>query len=250
VLPFAAYLRVYDPLIAFPQPDQSRWAAYAGSTERPRRIAALEAEHAESLRRLVPARPSPEARQNAYVRRFQGKTYICPWQSGLRSWTAFSPAQGPLTDGPEPYIRSSSWHVPYSWFVPFAREERWLSFGEGGSPPRSLLYVTSMAQARSRLARAALVRKRLDLPYKDLPFGDVESLYAVLRGFHPEALIELDYGGLVHLMTDEALAADDSVGESAVALIALERGQSELTVAMHGRLRDRWRRVHALYRAN
>jgi hypothetical protein len=51
-------------------------------------------------------------------------------------------------------------------------------------------------------------------------------------------------------MTDEALAADDSVGESAVALIALERGQSELTVAMHGRLRDRWRRVHALYRAN
>jgi hypothetical protein len=250
VLPYAAYLRVYDPLIAFPQPDQSRWAAYAGSTERPRRVAALEAEHAESLRRLVPARSSSEERQNAYVRRFQGKTYICPWQSSLRSWTAFSAAQGLLTDGPEPYIRSSTWHVPYAWFVPFTRDERWLSFGRDEAAPRGLMYVTSMAQARNRLARAALVRKRLDLPFAELPFGDVESLYAGLRGFHPEALIELDYGGLVHLMTDEALAADDSVGESAVALTALERGQSELTVAMHGRLRDRWRRVHALYRAN
>jgi hypothetical protein len=210
----------------------------------------LEAEHAESLRRLVPTSPSPEERQNAYVRRFQGEAYICPWQSSLRSWTAFSAAQGLLADGPEPYIRSSTWHVPYAWFVPFTREERWLSFGEVDVLPRSLMYVTSMAQARNRLARAALVRKRLDLPQADLPFGDVESLYAVLRGFHPEALIELDYGGLVHLMTDEALAADDSVGESAVALTALERGESELTVAMHSRLRDRWRRVHALYRAN
>ena len=38
-----------------------------------------------------------------------------------------------------------------------------------------------------------------------------------LEEFHPHSLVELDYGGLVHLMDDETLQADESVAELAAA---------------------------------
>jgi hypothetical protein len=60
-----------------------------------------------------------------------------------------------------------------------------------------------------------------------------------LSEFHPRSLVELDYGGLVHLIDDQALCADQSVGEVRVALAAIERGEKELTTAMYSRVRAR-----------
>jgi hypothetical protein len=57
VLPYAAYLRVYEPLNAFPEPERSRWAGYAPSAQRPERVSALEAEHEEAMRRLIAVLP-------------------------------------------------------------------------------------------------------------------------------------------------------------------------------------------------
>jgi hypothetical protein len=34
---YAAYLRIYEPVSAFHEPDRSRWGAYAASSTRPRR---------------------------------------------------------------------------------------------------------------------------------------------------------------------------------------------------------------------
>jgi hypothetical protein len=34
---YAAYVRIYEPVSAFHEPDRSRWAAYAASAARPRR---------------------------------------------------------------------------------------------------------------------------------------------------------------------------------------------------------------------
>ena len=82
------------------------------------------------------------------------------------------------------------------------------------------------------------------------PFGDARSFQEGLSIFHPRSLVELDYGGLVHLMDDDTPAADDSVGECAVALVALERGELELAVAMQLRLRTRWRSIRSLQNAN
>ena len=64
VLPYAAYLRVYEPLSAFPEAEGQRWADYAASPGRPRRAGALAAEQAESLLRAiaVPSLPAPERR--------------------------------------------------------------------------------------------------------------------------------------------------------------------------------------------
>ncbi|WP_341770240.1 hypothetical protein [Actinomadura darangshiensis] len=170
------------------------------------------------------------------------------------------------------HILTSTWHVPLDWFVPFARGERSLLLGTPGSesaegaeehagsgpataaPARTLIYVTSMDEARRRVAAALpVVRENLGDGQGEvylLSAGRLETLARWLGEFHPGALVELDYGGLVHLLDDEALRTDESVAEMAVALTGMERGEVELTVAMYKRLLARWRPVRALEAAN
>src|SRR6476660_594702 len=78
---YAAYLRIYEPVSAFHEPDRSRWAAYAASSTRPRRRNSLAVEHAEALRRAITtpwvAVPERES-EHAYGRRVDGTTYLCP----------------------------------------------------------------------------------------------------------------------------------------------------------------------------
>ena len=200
MLPCAAYLRIYEPLSAFRAAERAHWAAYATSPDRPRRASALAAEHAESLRRLIAlppiVAPAQESR-HAYVRWADGITYVCPWQTRLRSWLAlsrlretagplmsdaFAPRQAELAaedfarwegrEGtPRVHIQTSAWAVPLSWFVPFAPTERWLVLG---TPPagdsrgpataaatRTLIYATAMSQARRRVARSLATARRL-----------------------------------------------------------------------------------------
>src|ERR1022692_5066317 len=112
MLPYAAYLRVYEPLSAFSEADRERWAAYANSQDRPRRARALLAEQSEALGGLIAlppiAAPVYES-EHAYVRWADGVTYICPWQTRLRSWLPLPPpratpppllAGAPLPGGP------------------------------------------------------------------------------------------------------------------------------------------------------
>src|SRR5215468_2749262 len=166
MLPCAAYLRIYEPLSAFAADERARWSNYAASSDRPRRAHALAQEYADELRRLsarppviVPARESGDA----YVRWADGVTYICPWQTRLRSWLALrtlrSTAAAPLSDAFAPrqaaaaaesfakwesrggparvYIQTSGWSVPLPWFVPFAPAERWLVLGTPSRPGAS-----------------------------------------------------------------------------------------------------------------
>jgi hypothetical protein len=75
--------------------------------------------------------------------------------------------------------------------------------------------------------------------------GQIEDVGRWLEEFHPRALVELDYGGLVHLLDDESLRADQSVAEVAAAITGLETGELELAIAMYQRLRARWRVLEA-----
>lgn len=290
VLPYAAYLRVYEPLTAFSPQDRKIWTAYAESRDRPRRAGALEVEHGESIRRLlsVPPVPAPHRESpNAYLRRVEEMLYVCPWQSRLRSWLAFASFRGSLPvklahrfvpqaiveqiaddfdrfkradTSMRTHIRTSTWHIPTPWFVPFDSAERWLVLGREETkpgeppastttaPPRNMLYVTSMAQARRRVARALVViRRHVD----DMTaLMGVEDVGRWLEEFHPHSLVELDYGGLVHLMNDETLRADLSVAELGAALTGLDNGQEELAFAMYQRVTLRWRSIQALEFAN
>jgi hypothetical protein len=287
VLPYAAYLRVYEPLAAFTPSERVTWAAYAEAADRPRRASALHAEHGEAVLRLLGVPPSPAPAQespNAYLRRVEDVLYVCPWQSRLRSWLAFSRFRGatpvrlmerfvPVSVAEQTaddfdrfkrqadssalrtHIRTTAWHVPPSWFVPFDGNERWLVLGSSTpgqdvttATGRNLIYVTSMAQARRRAARALNVLRR-HLGDVSANF-DVEDIARWLEEFHPHSLVELDYGGLVHLMDDGALQADQSVAELSAALTGLDTGQEELAYAMYQRVILRWKSMQLLESSN
>jgi hypothetical protein len=305
---YAAYLRIYEPVSAFHEPDRSRWVAYAASSARPRRRDSLTAEHADALRRAIAAPqvvlPEQES-DHAYVRRVDGMTYVCPWQTRLRCLLAYrrmespgdapSRGAGPASDderataapsrledadlrgssarledailsGPSArlHILASVWTVPLPWFVLFAPTERWLSLGPGpgrasvaatASATRALVYTTPMSRARRRVARGLATLRQLSVGSGDVGWearaeDDLSEVARWLEEFHPSSLVELDYGGLVHLASDDALSGDQSVAEIRAAIDGVARGECELAVAMYMRARSRWRTFAEFERAN
>jgi hypothetical protein len=310
---YAAYLRIYEPVSAFHEPDRSRWVAYAASSTRPRRRDSLAVEHAEALRRAITtpwvAVPERES-EHAYVRRVDGTTYVCPWQTRLRCLLAYgqmrsgsgavlaregSAGEGSAGEGlageglageklaadgdpalaalarlgeagrARPHIVASSWTVPLTWFVPFAPAERWLSLGDGRgraaaaattSATRALVYTTPMTRARRRVARGLGALRHLPAGSGDAVLepsravGELAEVGRWLEDFHPYSLVELDYGGLVHLVSDDALRGDQSVAEIRAGIDGAARGECELAVAMYMRARDRWRAFAAFEQAN
>ena len=285
---YAAYLRIYEPVSAFGEPDRSRWAAYAASAARPRRRDSLMVEHVEALRRAIAAPqvvvPERES-EHAYVRHADGTTYVCPWQTRLRCLLAYdrmlsatgAPLPGPVPAGDDdqamaalarledagphgPSIRlhilASVWTVPLAWFVPFAATERWLSLGPGrgrasaratAPATRALVYTTPMSRARRRVARGLAALRGLPAGSGDAAWeppraaGDLAEVGRWLEDFHPYSLVELDYGGLVHLVSDDALRSDESVAEIRAAIDGAARGERELAAAMYMRAHSRWR---------
>jgi hypothetical protein len=298
-MPYASYLRVYEPLSAFEEPELSRWVAYAASPSRPRRLNALAAEYSQALRRITALPPVvvPDTEsEDAYIRWADGVTYICPWQTQLRSWLALShlraTARPPLADAfssheaqqaaralahtygdassLKTYIQTSAWCVPLAWFAMFSPAERWLALGPGAeagtagpataSAVRTLIYATAMAQARRRLARAlGAVRLGLHGPLgrpEEVRRGSLavtaqlEDVARWLEEFHPRSVVELDYGGLVNLLDDDALRSDQSVAEIGAAIRGLSQDEPELAIAMYRRAAGRWQALRAAESAN
>jgi hypothetical protein len=276
---YAAYLRIYEPVSAFHEPDRSRWVAYAASSTRPRRRDSLAVEHAEALRRAITtpwvAVPERES-EHAYVRRVDGTTYVCPWQTRRRCLLAYGQVrsesgavltgEGLTGKGPARLnIMASIWTVPLTWFVPFTPAERWLSLGDDrgragtaatASATRALVYTTPMTRARRRVARGLAALRHLPAGSADgvlepaRAAGDLAEVGRWLEDFHPYSLVELDYGGLVHLVSDDALRGDQSVAEIRAAIDGAARGECELAVAMYMRARDRWRVFAEFEQAN
>lgn len=69
-------------------------------------------------------------------------------------------------------------------------------------------------------------------------------------GVPPRSVVELDYGGLVQLLPDETLEADDSTELVATGLSGLGRGEAEEASAAYDKLVARWRAVQLLERCN
>jgi hypothetical protein len=291
---YAAYLRIYEPVSAFHEPERSRWAAYAASADRPRRRDSLTVEHAEALRRAITAPqivvPQQES-EHAYVRHTDGTTYVCPWQTRLRCLLAYgrmlsangAPLPGTVPAGDDDqavaalarleeegnparlYILASVWTVPLAWFVPFAAAERWLALGSDADHPsgaatasatRALVYTTPMSRARRRVARGLATLRGTPGGYNDAAWeplraeAELAEVGRWLEEFHPYSLVELDYGGLVHLLSDDALCGDQSVAEIGAALDGVAKGECELAVAMYQRAFSRWRALAEFELAN
>ena len=290
--PYAAYLRVYEPLTAFPEPERSYWQGYAEEHRDPASAPATALE--EGRRRLadliaVPPMAVPEREsRDAFVHEEDGVTYLCPWWTRLRSWIALEELQAALpptlldavvppvvrqqaeadwdrwrADHPEgrPWILTSTWNVPVAWFLLFDDQEREFAPAQSPEPDQAepeggakafsapiLRYRTPMAQARRRFARGfRVLRENLD---EGSLVEAVEEVGRWLEEFHPHSLVELDYGGLVHAVSEASLADDHTAQEVAAGVAALRAGDGLLAGRSYRAVTERWRRIQELQYAN
>lgn len=273
LIPYASYLRVYEPLAAFREPERGHWTRYAQRA----RLPTAQDELRRSLADLVPTPPvvvPVHESADAFVALVDGVVCVCPWRTRMRGWMAMNELGGlfpatvldavlpPVVRGQaaadyerwaernpdaRPWIRTTVWHVPVRWFVLFDDEEReYVTAGAAGD--RMLRYRTPMVQARRRLARA-LRTLRETVDEGPLTEGLVE-VGRWLEEFHPRAMVELDYGGLVHALSREQLAGDRSAADVAEGIAALRAGDSDAAGVAYGRLADRWRAVRDLQSSN
>lgn len=143
-----------------------------------------------------------------------------------------------------PHVRASAWHVPIRWFAAFDPTERVVE----REPEPSVVYRTTMVDARRRLSRShALLRRKAP---RDRLTGAVRDLGVWVNEFHPRSVLELDYGGLVELLGIDDVADDPSVASMTAVVAALGDGRGTDAWARYRTLVDRWRRVQRLSRAN
>ncbi|MGE5830004.1 MAG: hypothetical protein ACM30G_16830 [Micromonosporaceae bacterium] len=275
---FASYLRVYEPLSAFDRRSQVYWRRYVheGRAVAPadgpgrQRTAVLEALGAGWTR-------LPDLPDDAYVLQAEETLLVCPWNLRVRVAEAalsardgvpevladaFVPpalaglAKEVVTDwhagarileagAPRQHEQISTWSVPLRWFVLVELDERELSLREGR---RVLRYRTEISTARRRAHRALSVLRRA---VGEVPISEaVEESARWLEEFHPRSVVELDYGGLTTVLSDEALSEDDSPSLVAEGLAALAKGDADAATAAYERLVERWRAIQLLERCN
>jgi hypothetical protein len=226
---------------------------------------------------------------HAYVRHLDGLTYICPWRLQLRAWNAMDDFRSQLPDelrdaffppalsaaaedardvwvASNPEIKAgiltSTWQVPVAWFIAFEATERRLVLGErsahgvpgrssSGAPEgldRAMVYLTAMSRARRRNAQGLRIVRRI---FGEGPATDsIEEVGRWLENFHPHSLVELDYGGLVHLVDDDTLSEDNSVADVNEAIERLVAGDLSAAGGCYERVVGRWRSIAAMEHAN
>ncbi|MEU5288814.1 hypothetical protein N7925_18860 [Streptomyces sp. CA-278952] len=274
LVPYTSYLRIYEPLAAFAEPERSHWARYARREDLPTAQDELRRSLAD-LASTPPVGVPVHESGDAFVAELGGVVCVCPWRTRLRGWLALEELGGMfpanvldvvlpavvrgqaaadherwqrLHPDARPWIRTTVWQVPVRWFVLFRDEEREYAAADGEGPGPVLRYRTPMVEARRRLARA-LRTLRGHVPEGPLTEGLVD-VGRWLEEFHPRSLVELDYGGLVHALPAERLAGDRSAADVAEGLAALRDGDGEGAGEAYARLAERWRAVRDLQFTN
>ena len=246
VISYAASLRVYEPLRAFPEPERAQWTEYVEPGLAVDPVTGTAAEHAAGVAAVISLPPTgaPESRTElAFVRVHEGVPYVCPARTRLRSWQALSE------------FRASMPEVVAGAFVPLAvienaenALEKWLAEHPDLRVARADRHATRCrcAGCCSSTRPSASWCSGRGSPIGDLPaeqrppvrlrdddgagpaagrpgaerrpphhrgrpvVAGVEGVARWLEEFHPHSLVELDYGGLVHLFDDEELVDDES----------------------------------------
>ncbi len=267
---YTSYLRAYEPLAAFPPPERRHWERYLAERGAPDRSRGIRAEQRAGIVAAIGVPPANDV-EHAFVHRVDGVTYVCPWRTRVRTWAAMTEFRRTMPDviadaffpkqaaevaerelarwrSAEPeqksYILSETWQVPLKWFLPFEGEERRLALG----PDRAVSYLTTMSNARRRVARALAILRRT---IEDEQIVDgVEELASWLEEYHPRSLVELDYGGLVSLFDDAELEADESAADIAHAVASLAGGEADEATEAYTRVATRWGAVRSVEVAN
>jgi hypothetical protein len=264
--PFLSYLRVYEPLRAFDGASGARVrAALARGPLTPERAAGHEREvclRAQLAARLLPRR-SADGCEVLVLGGASGEPLVCPLDTRERAAAAvlaFLEAEAPVLRAaalpvPEAVARrqaeaavaelgqgaahvvSASWTVPLPWFALVDPEERQLRL----DGRRRVWWRVPMGRARARAAQAErIVRGGLG---DGEPADVLAETGAWLTQFDRASVVELDYGGVVELVDDEALRNDDSADQVRDALQALREGDTAAARASYDRLREFWAAV-------
>ena len=271
MLPYASYLRVYEPLAALsPSAQASMRRDAASSTDV---SATLVKEQATVLQRAVSSSGlnldvDPPG---TYVIRISGRSFYCPSDMPLRSWLSLTslleslggsnvallfPAKSlAVADErflawrrahPEavPHVRQVTWGIPRTWFTLVAPEER-ESYDAGGFD--SLRYRTKMVDATRRVRSALNVLERT-LDEADL-LEEMQDLAEWLQAFDPTGWLELDYAGVARCFRG-GLGDDHSARDIQRALDALDRGDWAAAGEGYRAFEARWRVINAFERVN
>jgi hypothetical protein len=136
------------------------------------------------------------------------------------------------------HIVSTTWTVPLPWFTLVDPASRHLVLAPRDDPRRQVCWRAAMSDARERVAKAHDLAARA--MGEQGPTKVLEDTGRWLEHFDPLSAVELDYGGLVQLLTDEELEADSSAADVNAIVDALEREDVEEIAARFERLRDFW----------
>lgn len=253
-----SYLRVYEPLHAFPAVEQERWIA--------RPEAGDGADGATSRRWLIAA-TLPDAQvqldtEGAFFRRLGERVLVCPRRTRLRMLAGLLAFR---TSVPEevadafvseaearraaqeledlgdrfPDLRShilhANWHVPLRWFAAFHDDDRILTEDADGLRIR---YESRLGDAVGRLERAADVLEGAWI--EDGVTAAVRELVGWLREFNEDGLLELDYGTVAALLDADDLVDDRSAAEVQACLEALAGGDTARAAQTFATLGERW----------
>ena len=266
--PYVASLRVYEPVTAFKDTDQSRWNQITITTP------TVWEEQKRALCRVIVFEPAALKQDGAHILEIEGKKYIAPWSTATRCWAAledFKSSLPPtiikffLPQTMEDSITSASqvvedkishiitaiWSVPPRWFALFEPSDRLRGENEDGS--YSILRP-SIANAKQRclFAHQAVVNAFGSGPIEQ----EIADLLAWLNVFDLQSIVECDYGGLAIYLEnslvengESGLNADTSIEDVARSLAGLAAGDGALAGQGYERLVTRWRRVAAFEQA-
>jgi hypothetical protein len=260
---FTAYLRVYQPLAAFPPRERAEWAAYVEAGQALPASLLVGREERRGLARALGLAVGGE-REHALVERVGDVVYLCPLRTELRTLQSLVAFHSSVPDevadafvsagdveraertlerwdrerpGSRSHILQAAWHVPLPWFALFEDDERRVVEARSGQPAR-LTYQTAMAKARGRVSRALSILQQL---MEDAEMVvSAEELRGWLHDFDADSLVQLDYGGLTRAIPFEELVEDHSAAQVWEALEALEEGDLDRSSELYRSLSERW----------
>ncbi|HEX9375663.1 MAG TPA: hypothetical protein VGB19_05430 [Actinomycetota bacterium] len=261
-----AYLRVFQPLEAFPADERAHWERYILGGGRTPPVRPVYRERSTVPEGRIGLLSSAEG-DHADVRMIEGSYYVCPWRTRLRELAsllslrestapemvdAFVPESEARRAARElarlrrrgpaavPFLLQSPWHVPIRWFVLVSDEERRLV--EDDLVGYRMTYPTQVTKARKRAEAALVALRRSELsPLADLA-GDLSRW---LAAFDHRSILELDYDGVSSLFTWDELDNDHSARDVQESISALGGGDLARAAELYQSVSNRWAEVRS-----
>ncbi len=140
------------------------------------------------------------------------------------------------------HTRASTWGIPFSWFCLFQESDPTDVVESGGRIITVRIRATigtALERVRHAVTHLALAAPELDM------LEDLTQLTEWLELFHPDSVVELDYGAVA-----DKVYPDDSPLDVRLGIECLAEGDMTGAAAAYRRLASRWIPIRQLARAS